>query len=344
MPTPDHNIVMIKPVADASNDFVKLFSDAIAAHSVQVADFQWDGLGSGKADFAILHWPYELLGLGGLAGTRRWLRCSRLMRAARKRGVRFIWVAHNAQPHDGGALAPFLMRRFIRSIDGIIHLSAYSHRLIDQLYAPPSRIVQIETVHGHYLDAMETPFRPAPSLNDGVRMAYFGQIRPYKNVETLAQLAASMPSEFRLSIAGRRSHAGVVEQIEKIAAGASNIALDLRQEALPNQAIERHVDEAQAVVLPYQAILNSGAAIFALSRGRPVLAPSTGSLPELQAAVGSEWLRLYDGEISADTLRDFAAWLRARPALERPDLSDYSWDRVGRDVIGLIHRLGRRQN
>lgn len=339
MPSSSRNIVMIKPVADPSNDFVKLFSDAVAAHGPQVVDFAWDRLVSGEADVAILHWPYELLGIGNLASARRWLRCSSAIKAARKRGMRVIWIAHNVQPHDGGVLSSLLMRRFLRSIDGIVHLSAHSHALLDRLYAPPPRVAQIETVHGHYLDAMETPFRPAPSLSDGIRIAYFGQIRPYKNAETLAQLAAQMPLDFQLTIAGRGSHAGVVGQIERIAAEAPNIELDIRSEPLPNAVIEHHLDEAHAVVLPYQAILNSGAAIFALSRGRPVLAPRTGSLPELQAAVGPEWLQLYDGEINVAVLRDFTAWLRARPALERPDLSAYSWERVGRDIVGLIDRL-----
>ena len=93
------------------------------------------------------------------------------------------------------------------------------------------------------------------------------------------------------------------------------------------------------MVLPYRAILNSGAAIFALSRARPVLAPNTGSLPELQAIVGSDWLHLYDGEISVDAVEKFADWLKHKPNLERPDLSRLSWERVGKDIAGLIDRL-----
>ena len=152
----------------------------------------------------------------------------------------------------------------------------------------------------HYLDVMETAFQlPAPAITP-VQLAYFGQIRRYKNVEILARIAAGLPADLSLMISGRRSHDDVARKIEEIAASARNIALDLRTEPLPDADLERLVDAAQGIVLPYQAILNSGAAIFALSRGRPVLAPRTGSLPELQATVGTNWVRLYDGEIDAE--------------------------------------------
>lgn len=250
-----------------------------------------------------------------------------------------IWVAHNARPHDGRWISTLLMWRFVRMIDGILHLSQHSRELIDQLYDPPRRIVQAETVHGHYCDVMETPLRPAAAAGARVKLAYFGQVRRYKNVERLAAVAAELPSSVVLTIAGRRSHEDVAVQIEHIATAAPNIVLDLRGEPLPDADIEHIVDAADGVVLPYTAILNSGAALFALSRGRPVLAPKTGSLPELQAAVGAEWVQLYEGSLETTVLENFADWLKARPVLSMPDLSAYSWDRVGRDIAELLDRV-----
>lgn len=332
-------IVAIKPLTDSSNSFVRLFSDAIARQGYQISDFDWNGIERGNANVAILHWPHELTGFGGLKGIRPYLGFRRRIAMARAKGARIIWVAHNARPHDSGWVSTMLMRRFVRSIDGIVHFSHHSRELIAALYTPPARITQIETVHGHYLDAMETPFQAATPAEARVKLVYFGQIRRYKNVDLLAQIAAGLPSELSLMIGGRRSHEDVACRIEQIAASAPNIKLDLRAEALPDADIERLVDAGQGIVLPYQAILNSGAAIFALSRGRPVLAPNIGSLPELQAIVGPEWLQLYDGEISAADVERFADWLRQRSSPEQPDLSALSWDRVGGDIAGLIDRL-----
>jgi beta-1,4-mannosyltransferase len=329
-------IIAIKPLADPGNSFVRLFSDAIAQQGYPIRDFDWNGIETAGAHAAILHWPYEVLGLGGLRGIGRYVEFRRKLIRARARGTRIIWVAHNAQPHDGGWVSGLLMRRFIGMIDGIIHLSHHSRELVDQLYAPPARIVQAETVHGHYLDVLETPVQPATPVGAQVRLGYFGQIRRYKNVELLARLVSAMPAEVMLGISGRRSHEDVAAQIERIAADAPNILLDIRREPLPDADMERAVDAADGIVLPYQAILNSGAAIFALSRGRPVLAPRTGSLPELQQLVGADWLQLYDGEIDARALRDFAIWLRGRSSSRMPDLTALSWDRVSDDIGGLL--------
>ncbi|MGE3745660.1 MAG: hypothetical protein AB7G25_08150, partial [Sphingomonadaceae bacterium] len=328
-------IIAVKPLDDPSNSFVRLFSGAVAQQGYQIRDFDWRGIAGSGVDAAILHWPYELLGLGGVKGIGRYLDFYRKMAAARKAGTKIIWVAHNARPHDGGWMSSLLMRRFIASIDGILHLSHHSRELVDALYAPPSRIAQAETVHGHYLDVMETPAHAASDLGQGVRLAYFGQVRRYKNVELLAGVVAGLP-EVSLVVAGRRSHVDVAASIEAVAASAPNITLDMRSEPLPDADIERCVDEAHGIVLPYRAILNSGAAIFALSRGRPVLAPRTGSLPELQQMIGEDWVQLYDGEINRKTVAAFAEWLRGRPLQGKPDLAPLSWARVGKDVAGLL--------
>ena len=339
MPDRSEQIVAIKPVADASNAFVALFAKAVADQGFQIRDFNWRDVAEGKADVAILHWPYELTGLGGMSGVRRCLAAYRTLGKARKRGTRFIWVAHNAQPHDAGRISGFLMRRFVTSIDGIIPLSAHSAELVHSLYPRSLALPEAQTVHGHYLDVFKTPVQPPARKSDQVRLGYFGQIRAYKNVETLAKIVARMPRHINLSVTGRGTHSGIVADLQSIAADAGNVVLDIRPDALSDEEVERAVDQADGVVLPYRAILNSGAAIFALSRARPVLAPNTGSLPELQAIVGSDWLHLYDGEISVDAVEKFADWLKHKPNLERPDLSRLSWARVGKDIAGLIDRL-----
>src|SRR3546814_19371073 len=82
-------------------------------------------------------------------------------------------------------------------------------------------------------------------------------------------------------------------ELRQAAASAGNIHLQL--EYLSDAEIERITDEADAVVLPYRDIVNSGSALLALSRFRPVIAPRLGSLLEFQGQVGEDWLWLYDG-------------------------------------------------
>ena len=334
-------VIAIKPVSEPSNAFVGAFSDSLRHEGFQVVSFDWGSLASRPPDVAILHWPYELTGLGGLfSGLWRLVRLYGAIAFARRKGMRLVWVAHNAQPHESGRASKFLMRRFVGKLDGIIHLSEYSRALIHRTYRVPPRIREVITVHGHYLASMATRPTPPRPLGDRVKLAYFGQVRRYKNLEALAAGAATVGDDgVDLTITGRKSDAGLVGEIEGIAAQSSNIVLDLRDSVLPDAEIEAAIDAADGIVLPYRAILNSGAALFALSRARPILAPRMGSLPELQAIVGDDWVRLCDGEIDAAALRDFAAWLRSTPRSGAPILSALDWSLVGRDVASLVDQL-----
>lgn len=61
-----------------------------------------------------------------------------------------------------------------------------------------------------------------------------------------------------------------------------------------------------------------------------------GSLMELQDSVGPEWVYLYDGEFTAEILRDFVDWISAHPSICAPDLSAHEWEPIGQDVFRFI--------
>jgi beta-1,4-mannosyltransferase len=67
---------------------------------------------------------------------------------------------------------------------------------------------------------------------------------------------------------------------------------------------------------------NSGALVYALSVGRPVLARRSPYNDAMARGIGEQWLMLYDGELTAEVLRD--ALIRTQPA-GLPDLSRWDW-------------------
>ena len=75
-------------------------------------------------------------------------------------------------------------------------------------------------------------------------------------------------------------------------------------------AIASWLRAADLVVLPYRAIQNSGSAMLALSADRPVVVPALGAMRELQAAVGEDWVRCYEGDFDADELERSIRWAR----------------------------------
>ena len=118
-----------------------------------------------------------------------------------------------------------------------------------------------------------------------------------------------------------------------------NIQLDLRQEPLSDAELETAVDDAHAVVLPYRRILNSGAALYAMSRNRMLLAPRQGSLPELQTVVGEQWVHLYDEALTVTALRAFVAAVRAGPDGATADLSAFEWGGIAEKIQSLLRAL-----
>jgi beta-1,4-mannosyltransferase len=83
-------------------------------------------------------------------------------------------------------------------------------------------------------------------------------------------------------------------------------------------------------VLPYAEMLNSGAALLALSLRRPILVPRNDVNDLLAAEVGEAWVQRFDGPLeAADLLRALAAVRAAGLASAAPDLTRRSWDGVG---------------
>ena len=96
---------------------------------------------------------------------------------------------------------------------------------------------------------------------------------------------------------------------------------------------------ADWVILPYRRILNSGAAMFALSFGVPVVGPRQGSFLELEDFLRTGWVRLFNPFLRREHLKQ----------LEEPGLRDVhrleqflegrSWDRIAEETMRFYHAV-----
>src|SRR5690606_5318779 len=118
--------------------------------------------------------------------------------------------------------------------------------------------------------------------------------------------------------------------VERAAAGDPRIRLDLGH--LDDDRLTSWLAAADLVALPYRRILNSGAALLALSAGRPVLVPAPGPVPAPAARLRPEWVRTYDGELDAPTLESAVAW-SASPRPRGPDLRAYGWRTIADETL-----------
>ncbi|MEP7210526.1 MAG: glycosyltransferase [Alphaproteobacteria bacterium] len=266
-----------------------------------------------------------------------------MLRAAKRlRGVRLVWLVHETRPHDIGRSPHWGTQAFLNELDGAIYLSQAS-KLVSEADLPElKRVPALVTRHGHYRFDMEQPPRPRHALGDAPNLVYFGQVRPYKNLDGLIRAAHGFsPDRLRVKIMGWSKDPAFTQSLVDLAATAPAVTLDIRNTLVPQGELEATLDESDGVVLPYRNILNSGAALFALSRNRPVLAPRLGTLPELQQEIGRDWVDLYDGHIEAKDLQTFANRLNQSQA-HVADLSRYEWEDIGAEIGAFLDELTRQ--
>ena len=325
--------VAIIPAILPHNDFVPLFANAVRATGREVIDAQWKIKTLVRADQVIIHWPDFFFKFGD---ERRAIRNLVKMFIARKLfGTKFIWVAHNLTPHGSGKISRFA-QRFFSQLEGILHLSSKGHELLNSNYDIPSRVRQAVTVHGRY-PTLSQPQEPKYlAHHTPVKLLTFGQLRPYKNIEAVLVSHAGLDDpSINLHVAGLAVDSEYISALNSINS-EKNVIIDARFKLIDTLELENFVDDADLVILPYHRILNSGAAFFALSRNRPIVAPFAGALPELRDIVGHEWIFLYHGDLTTTKLMEAVDWCRLIDRTVPPNLESYSWDRVSRDVNSFL--------
>ena len=171
---------------------------------------------------------------------------------------------------------------------------------------------------------------------------FLGQIRAYKGLPQLILcFNASGLTSSRLIIAGRPISDSIRRELKELASGNSSIELFL--EFVDNADIQKFLRAADLVVLPYTDILNSGSAILALSFDRPVLLPARGAMADLREAVGPDWVRLYEGELTPDIIRDAAQWAvgRRNCGPRSAPLGAWDWDVTAKLTVEAFSQCRR---
>jgi len=334
-------VISLMPLSiDWKIDFVNMFSQELSRQGYEVREFRWKSFGLQRTKFVFLHWPNEFfVNTGRLEVPKSLVKLAVLHVAKLLWGTKVVWVAHNAAPHEGTTSNSTLRRWFLRSLDGVVFLSRTSRNVINGLYPEIRKCHSLVTVHSHYRGTAVTRDTPFTVPRSDIRLVHFGLVRPYKNIEVLVDVVSSMPSGFRLLVAGFAADRSLCAALQNKSHAIPHTRLDFRDTPISDAELEAIVDSADAIVLPYKNILTSGAALLALSRNRPVLAPNIGSLPELRETVGHEWIYLYDGEFRQQVLVDFIEWMLGTKRSAIAPLDAYELSRIGQDLRGFVETM-----
>jgi beta-1,4-mannosyltransferase len=273
-----------------------------------------------------------------------------LLEAAKRRGVRVVWTAHNLESRDRKA-HPELERRFWRVLprylDGLLCLSPSNVEILRERYPALRGVPAFVTPHGHYRGAypMETgraEARARLGLAPGARVvAFVGQMRPYKDVLALLRAFAEVDDpQAVLLLAGMQRMGAQTEEFEARVARDPRVRVVPR--FVPDDELQTYFAAADLVALPFREVLNSGSAILALSFDRPVLVPREGSLADLETEVGREWVMGYEGELTGPTLAAALESARGREGASAP-LGHLDWPRVAEQTLAAYRSvLGMR--
>lgn len=307
----------------ATNPYLLQLSRSLAPH-VDVLGFSWARALTGRYDVFHAHWPETLI--RGRSPTRRLakrLLLGVLLTRLRFRHVAIVRTVHNPSSHESGTAAERrLLARFDRSTVLWIRLNPTT--------TLPEQAAVHTIEHGDY-SAWFAPYpRPNPAAG---RLLYFGLIRPYKEVAKLVSAFSALPDRepsapLTLHIVGQPRSAELAASIAAAARADARVSLNFNYVA--DAVLAAEIGSAELVVLAYRDMHNSGAALLALSLGRPVLVPSTPATDLLRAEMGAEWVLTYEGELSPTALADGLQRVRRRPDTPGPNLAGRNWDDIAR--------------
>lgn len=264
-------------------------------------------------------------------------------------GVKIIYTVHNRQPHETQYSA--LNRLFYKSAfllaDNIVILSDLTIEVINEAASKKTYGKVVKIPHPTYLCSPKQ-YKDNP---DGFTVLFFGLLRPYKNIEMLISVAVRHPA-INFVIAGAAFDTDYEASLKKAAEGLSNVRLLLHR--LTDEEINTLMDEASVLALPYdlKSSLNSGAAMFALSKGLNVVIPNIGTVLELsnrdkvygydynqdsehQAKFEKALMRAYD-----DFTSDYRQFVRNSEILREEVLSSNSTEKLSKIIMKLNLKLG----
>lgn len=269
-------------------------------------------------------------------------------------GIPIVWTVHNVVPHD--STVPRLERWFKHAFVRLgfasalfVHCEAVKDEVVEEYKLPGEFRRRMVTVpHGHYLGnyrdelSREEARRELDLGLDETVFLFFGQIRPYKGVDTLIDAFTSIDEEdYRLLIVGRPITDAIRRGITAGAAGDDRIRTTF--EFVPDDRIQLYMNAADVVVLPYDRITTSGSVILAMSFGKAIVVPRLGCIPELSDDEGTITYPTGADDGLSDALREANRRdLGAMGAHNQRLVAQYDWGEIAKTTSRVYGRVKDR--
>lgn len=303
---------------DDDNDFTGALAGSLREVGVTVDGFAWRRAFTLQFDVLHVHWPEALVRGGGPVRSHvKALAFATLIVVTRVFRRKRVATVHNLKPHESTS-------RFQSAVIRMWYRAAE-----DRAYFTRDAVRRAIVGPGHYVPHQAYSVGTADGDLWPVRGALitFGFVRRYKRLEAAIDGVAAIP-DLRLSIVGMPVPETYGNEIVSRARPFSNIHVELG--SVPFGELVQRIRRSEFVLLPYEDLYSSGAAILALSVGRPVMLVESPATREMEMEFGSEWVGVLPVDWTpADLNRVVQGWRQStRPC--GPNLSGRTVDHVAR--------------
>ena len=329
------------------NPYCALLYEAMARQGTDVREFSRIRLLRGRPDVWHMHWPEgTLIEPGCMRTVARVTLLFAFLGLAKLKGIKRIWTMHNLHTHEQPHpwIERWFWRWFPRCLDGCISLSETGRKMALERFEALCNKPVFVVPHGHYrgvyadtISRLEAR-RRLGIAPDSPMVAFFGLIRPYKNVPLLIRTFRQLEdSRATLCIAGKPDTTELAREIET--AVGDDLRIKVVAGFIPDDDVQLYLRAADLAVLPFAEILNSGSSLLALSFDCPVLIPNKGAMDELARRVGKDWVQTYDGDLNVQILDQALRWALDMRRAPRAPLEQFDWAQVAGQTMDAYEQI-----
>jgi glycosyltransferase involved in cell wall biosynthesis len=228
-----------------------------------------------------------------------------------------------------------------------VHTAQMKNQLVDDFAVPPGAISVIPLgINNSVRHSDLTPAEAKHRLGLGPAeraLLFFGRIVPYKGLEYAVAALAEVSKtnrNYRLIIAGGiQDFPNYWRQVQdEISRRDVRESIIERIEFIPDDDTELYFKAADALVLPYANIFQSGVMVLAYSFGLPVIASDVGSLREdiVEDKTGFIFRPKDPEDMARAICRYFDSDLYRHLELRRQEIKDYANQRYSWATVGEI--------
>jgi glycosyltransferase involved in cell wall biosynthesis len=235
-----------------------------------------------------------------------------------------------------------IARKIVFRFSNAIHVhNHFTRKLIEIRYKRKFGIGVVP--HGNYIGYYPNQIPRAEARHqlglpdDALIYLFMGLLRPYKGLEDLFDAFKKLDCpQARLLIAGRvfgvNNYASRLRNLSRV-----DSRIKLVPEFILDDAIQVYLNACDFFVLPYKDITTSGAAALAMSFGRPIIAPSIASFPEV---ITSDSGILYDTSqpnALTSALQAATTWSCSESKIFNY-AHQFDWSKLGSQLINLYKK------